>query len=600
MFWTNSNGSLLKSDSGFIHRSMFYCVHSYIRTVFHTTARMVGLSLMLLLLCVTLAHAAPQQEYLEARAELYTLLKSNTKQQYRHNWDKVLIPLHTFIDTYPQHSKTPSAYYLLGKGYSRLAEISHLSSDLDQAVNLLTKLEEKFPRSSLADDAMYLRAKLYLERFDDKKEAAQLCYLLLGRYPDGDMRPAAERLIERCGYTRAELKRAAASTLAPSTAGNFLTDIRHSITPERIRVVIETTTPAHFSAGNLTTPARIYVDITGVKNHANLTNRYPIEHSNSLLKTVRVGHDGTAARVVCDLAKDADYNVFTLDNPSRIVIDIANSSGPVVTAGHEELRAAPRATKDHVDTLLAGAVAGHVDMVSLPSKSNKNKRLCIVVDPGHGGKDPGAVGPNNLYEKDVTLAMGKRLAQTLRRHLDCDVHLTRTEDTYLTLMQRTAMANRLGADVFISVHVNASVNKSVRGTETYFLNFSKNDKAVEVAARENNMSLQEVGDLELILFDLMANSKINESSRLATEVQNSMVNKLNKRFSGIRDLGVRQGPFHVLLGADMPSILVEAAFVSNPQDAKLLRNNDFHATAVEGIAQGVKSYLRGQNMVAEN
>lgn len=239
-------------------------------------------------------------------------------------------------------------------------------------------------------------------------------------------------------------------------------------------------------------------------------------------------------------------------------------------------------------------------MVSLPSKSSKNNRLCIVVDPGHGGKDPGAVGPNNLYEKDITLALGKRLAQVLRRQLDCDVHLTRSTDVYLTLRQRTAMANRLGADVFISVHVNASVNKSARGTETYFLNFSKNDKAVEVAARENNMSLQEVGDLELILFDLMANSKINESSRLATEVQNSMVNKLNKRFSGIRDLGVRQGPFHVLLGADMPSILVEAAFVSNPHDAKLLRNNDFHATAVEGIAAGVKAYLRGQNMVAEN
>jgi N-acetylmuramoyl-L-alanine amidase len=448
---------------------------------------------------------------------------------------------------------------------------------------------------------MYLRAKLHLERFDDKREAAQLCHRLIGRYPDGDMRPAAERLIERCGYTLAELKRAPAPTVtAPSAAGNFLTDIRHSVTPERIRVVIETTSTARFSAGSLTAPARIYVDIAGVKNHASLTDRYPIEHSGSVLKTVRIGHDGAAARVVCDLAQDAAYNVFTLDEPSRIVIDIANSSGPVVKAGHDELRAAPRAAKDHVDTLLAGAVAGHVDMVSFPAKNSKNKRLCIVVDPGHGGKDPGAVGPNNLYEKDVTLAMGKKLAQALRRHLDCDVHLTRSEDVYLTLQQRTAMANRLGADVFISVHVNASVNTSARGTETYFLNFSKNDKAVEVAARENNMSLQEVGDLELILFDLMANSKINESSRLATEVQNSMVSKLSKRFTGIRDLGVRQGPFHVLLGADMPSILVEAAFVSNPHDAKLLRNNDFHATAVEGIALGVKSYLRGQNMVATN
>ncbi len=600
MFWMNSKGSLLKIDSGFIHRPGPHCARLTARSVVQWVAQIMGLSVVLLLLGVALAQAGPQQEYLEARSEFYTLLKSNTKQQYRHNWDKVLTPLHTFIETYPQHPKTPSAYYLLGKGYTRLAEISHLRSDLDRAVALLTKLEEQFPRSSLADDAMYLRAKLYLERYADKKEAAQLCYRLIGRYPDGDMRSAAERLIERCGFTSAQPKRASSPAAVPSTAGNFLTDIRHSISPERIRVVLETSAPARFSAGRLSAPARIYVDVPGVKNPETLAERYSIEQRGSVLKTIRVGHDGAAARVVCDLAHDADYNVFTLDEPARIVIDISNSSGPVVTANHDELRAAPRAAKDHVDTLLAGAAAGHVDMVSLPSKGSKNKRLCIVVDPGHGGKDPGAVGPNNLYEKDVTLALGKKLAQTLRRHLDCDVHLTRTEDIYLTLRQRTAMANRLGADVFISVHVNASVNKSVRGTETYFLNFSKNDQAVEVAARENNMSLQEVGDLELILFDLMANSKINESSRLATEVQNSMVSKLNRRFSGIRDLGVRQGPFHVLLGADMPSILVEAAFVSNPHDAKLLRNHDFQSTAVEGIALGVKSYLRGQNMVAEN
>ncbi|MFN2257018.1 MAG: N-acetylmuramoyl-L-alanine amidase, partial [Desulfuromonadaceae bacterium] len=181
-----------------------------------------------------------------------------------------------------------------------------------------------------------------------------------------------------------------------------------------------------------------------------------------------------------------------------------------------------------------------------------------------------------------------------------DVHLTRTEDVYLSLQQRTAIANRHGADVFISVHANASEDRRVRGTETFFLNFSKNEKAVEVAARENNMSLQEVGDLELILFDLMANSKINESSRLATEVQTSMIKRLNQRFSSIRDLGVRQGPFYVLLGADMPSILVEAAFISNSRDAKLLVNHKFQQTTAEGIARGVEAYLRGQNMVAEN
>jgi len=558
-----------------------------------------ALSLMFFLLHAVPVHAGPQQDYLNARADFYTLIKSNSKQQYRHNWDKVLTPLHDFVSDYPQHSKTPSAYYLLGKAYTRLSEISHLRSDIDQAMSMFNHLEQNFPRSSLADDAMLLRARLYHERYADPQRAAQLCVNLIGRYPGGDMRAAAERLLKQSGYSRTRLQDATTTPRSTTGADNVMADVRYSIDPERVRVVIETTAPARFNAESLRAPARVYVDIPGVVGEDGLADHYSIERNDSVVQNIRLGHSNGATRVVCDLKENADYNIFTLDNPARIVMDIANSSTPELKSATSELRTAPRAADDHVDTLLANAADSHVDMVTLPPKTN-NKRLCIVVDAGHGGRDPGAVGANNLYEKDITLALSKRLARVLRKHLDCDVHLTRNDDVYLTLQQRTAIANRVGADVFISVHANASENRKVRGTETFFLNFSKNDKAVEVAARENNMSLQEVGDLELILFDLMANSKINESSRLATEVQTSMISRLKQRFSSIRDLGVRQGPFHVLLGADMPSILVEAAFISNSSDAKLLLNREFQETTVEGIALGVKQYLHGQNMVAEN
>lgn len=591
MFWMNSNDSLPDNSCSYMCRivSRHTCVVGFFTV----------LSLLFLLLHAAPAHAGPQQDYLNARADFYTLMKSNSKQQYRHNWDKVLAPLHDFVDAYPQHSKTPSAYYLLGKAYTRLSEISHLRSDLEQAVSMFTHLEQTFPRSSLADDAMFLRARLYQERYSDPQRAAQVCAKLIGRYPDGDMRVGAERLLKQGGYSRTRFESETPAQRSTAEADNAMTDVRYSIDPERVRVVIETTAPARFSAETLRAPARVYVDIPGVDGGGDLADQYSIERHDSVVQNIRLGHSNGTIRVVCDLKDNADYNIFTLDNPSRIVMDIANNSAAVIKSDSKEIRSAPRAAEDHVDTLLANAADGHVDMVTLPPRNN-NKRLCIVVDAGHGGKDPGAVGANNLYEKDVTLALSKRLARVLRTHLDCDIHLTRTEDVYLTLQQRTAIANRVGADVFISVHANASENKKVRGTETFFLNFSKNDKAVEVAARENNMSLQEVGDLELILFDLMANSKINESSRLATEVQTSMINKLKQRFSSIRDLGVRQGPFHVLLGADMPSILVEAAFISNSRDAKLLLNREFQETTAEGIARGVKTYLRGQNMVAEN
>lgn len=587
MFWMNSNDS--SPDE--------LCFSTRITvSPYHTL--LVTLGLVLVLLCAGIAHAGPQQDYLNARADFYTLMKSNAKQQYRHNWDKVLTPLHDFVSDYPQHPKTPSAYYLLGKAYTRLSEISHLRSDIDQAVSMFTHLEQSFPRSSLADDAMYLRAKLYSERYSDAQQTAQLCANLIRRYPDGDKCAAAKQLLKQSGYPVTRLQHKATTTRSATKSDNVVTDVRYSIDSERVRVVIETSAPARFNAESLKSPARVYVDIPDIDGGEGLADHYSIERNDSVVQNIRLGYRNGFSRVVCDLKENADYHVFTLDNPSRIVMDISNNSASVIKSDISEIRAAPRAAADHVDTLLANA-AGHADMVTLPPQK-RNKRLCIMVDAGHGGKDPGAVGANNLYEKDITLAMSKRLAKVLRKHLDCDVHLTRTKDVYLTLQQRTAMANRMGADVFISVHANASENKKVRGTETFFLNFSKNDKAVEVAARENNMSLQEVGDLELILFDLMANSKINESSRLATEVQASMISHLKQRFSSIRDLGVRQGPFHVLLGADMPSILVEAAFISNSTDAKLLLMNEFQETTAVGIARGVKSYLRGQDMVAEN
>jgi N-acetylmuramoyl-L-alanine amidase len=222
----------------------------------------------------------------------------------------------------------------------------------------------------------------------------------------------------------------------------------------------------------------------------------------------------------------------------------------------------------------------------------------IVVDAGHGGKDPGAIGPNGVREKDVTLSIARKLAGKLRETLGCDVVLTRDSDVFLPLEERTAIANKVGADLFLSVHANAAPNRQAYGIETYYLNFSKNDKAAAVAARENGTSVKEVGDLELILFDLMANSKINESSRLAAEIQKSLVEQLAERYSEVRDLGVRQGPFYVLLGATMPSVLVETAFISHPREEKRLNTRSFQEESAAAIAAAVKNFALSHKLMA--
>jgi len=220
----------------------------------------------------------------------------------------------------------------------------------------------------------------------------------------------------------------------------------------------------------------------------------------------------------------------------------------------------------------------------------------IVIDPGHGGHDPGAPGYyKNVWEKDIVLKLAKKLAKTLRDRLQCTVHLTRSTDKKLTLEERTAIANTKKADLFISLHCNAAKNRRLKGIETYLLNLATDDKAIAVAARENATSEKNISDLEYILSDLMKHAKINESTRLANTVQTSFVKGMKKNYSGIDDHGVKQAPFYVLLGARMPSILIETGFISNKQECKRLMSDSYQTVVSNTITDGIKKYIDATN-----
>jgi N-acetylmuramoyl-L-alanine amidase len=214
-----------------------------------------------------------------------------------------------------------------------------------------------------------------------------------------------------------------------------------------------------------------------------------------------------------------------------------------------------------------------------------------VVDPGHGGHDPGAIGPNGIQEKDVVLAIGLRLRELFREELGVDVVMTRSTDIFIPLEERTAIANKVGADLFLSVHANAASNRNAAGIETYYLNLAKTDKVAQLAAKENGTSLEKVSVLQAILFDLMANYKLNDSAHLADEVQKSLHKKIRTRYSDVKNLGVKQGPFYVLVGASMPSILVETAFLSNAAEESRLKDPSYQDMTANGILEGVRSYI---------
>ena len=217
----------------------------------------------------------------------------------------------------------------------------------------------------------------------------------------------------------------------------------------------------------------------------------------------------------------------------------------------------------------------------------------IVIDPGHGGHDTGTVGPNGLEEKDLVLDVAKRLGRLLETRLGAEVIYTRKDDTFIPLETRTAIANQEQADLFISIHANSSHDADARGVETYYLNFTSSPDALEVAARENAVSESSIHQLQDLVKKIALKEKIEESREFATDVQGSLYSGLAARNLGLRDRGVKKAPFIVLIGANMPSILAEISFVSNPQDERKLETAEYRQRIAESLYRGVSKYTGG-------
>jgi N-acetylmuramoyl-L-alanine amidase len=197
-----------------------------------------------------------------------------------------------------------------------------------------------------------------------------------------------------------------------------------------------------------------------------------------------------------------------------------------------------------------------------------------------------------VKEKNIVLGIARILKKKIEKEIGCEVFLTRNRDVFLPLERRTAIANMKKADLFISLHINAHRNRKISGLETYFLNMAMDERSVMVAARENATSEKNISDLQTILNDLMLNTKITESSRLAHNVQEGMVSRVRKKYTRVRNLGVKQAPFYVLIGAQMPAVLVETGFLTNRTERKRLLSKKYQESVAEGICAGIKTYIK--------
>ncbi|MFZ4855772.1 MAG: N-acetylmuramoyl-L-alanine amidase [Desulfuromonadaceae bacterium] len=369
-----------------------------------------------------------------------------------------------------------------------------------------------------------------------------------------------------------------------------LNEMKHWSNPDYTRISLEldrdVTWETHeLGKGVPGKPGRVYVDLKRTRLGKSVKD---ITIGDGLLKGARVGqYKPDVVRVVLDTENIKDYKIFPLSDPARLVIDVRGERPTEISRLEPVVSALPeRVIVPKRDEPIAGTEKTKVPKTPVISKIRR-----IVVDPGHGGHDPGAVGANGLQEKDVVLAIGLKLRDLFKEELGLDVVMTRSTDIFIPLEERTAIANKVGADLFLSVHANAAPNRNAAGIETYYLNLAKTDKVAQLAAKENGTSLEKVSVLQAILFDLMANYKLNDSAHLADEVQKFLHKKIRSSYSDVKNLGVKQGPFYVLVGASMPSILVETAFLSNATEEARLNDPAFQILAAEGIFDGVRSYV---------
>ncbi|MDX2495235.1 MAG: N-acetylmuramoyl-L-alanine amidase [Desulfuromusa sp.] len=558
---------------------------------------------LFLLMTTALPCSVVAEDYAVLRHDYQQLIKSSQLQRQRSNWDKLIVRFDRFIAQQPHDSGLENALFLLARTWDGLSRASGSNRDARKAVDHYSDMVEQFPQSRFADDALFLAAQIAENHLKDQSDAYKLYHRLVTEIPDGDMVGEAQKKLALLPPPVEEKQ----PVIVDQNQHNYrsvgdsprLAKIRYWSGPEYTRVVLDLTAPVVAKPNYLKGEnPRLYFDLLYTKLASDLPSIVSI--GNGLVKQVRASQfDAQRTRVVLDLNRVSEYKLATLENPHRLVIDI---KGEPVRVGLSVQQSEIQNTSVEADDSIASILNSSSDrqpVLHVPQEVHDEGIHLIVVDAGHGGKDPGAIGPHNTYEKNVVLQMAKALAKALRQQLGVKVLLTRSDDRYLELRERTEYANQVGADLFISLHANATVNGKAYGVETYFLNLSKNNQAAEVAARENGTTLQDVSNLEAILFDLMANAKINESSRLAAEVQQSLVAGLRPHYSRIKDHGVKQGPFHVLLGATMPSVLIEAGFISHPREEKRLASADYQKRVATAIVKGVKSYSATIEQVAK-
>ncbi len=580
--------------------------------------------------------ARAQAAYDSAERMRATLASLPVDARLKAEYEKVIRTYQAVYRHDPSFRRTPVALAAVGELYAEMGR--RFSSDLyyHAAIEAYEFLLKEYPHASMSRDGLYTAAEIFRTDLKDAEAARKVYERYLERYPRSARAAEAKQRVAEIDRYLAEKS---APPPVPARAGNLpqVTEIRQWVGPAYTRIVINVEREVKFETLRLPNPDRIVLDLANSRLSSALVGKtFPVE--DGFLRQVRVGQfQPTVTRVVLDVEQIEDYSIFTLPNPFRLVIDIngpprqaeqiakkegsgpaapkAAESKPPVTeraAAKKEPSSPPASkpaakaetkevasAKTPTSTKTASAESGPPIKAAAPTAAGSRtltralglKVARVVIDPGHGGHDTGTIGPSGLTEKEVVLDVAQRLKQLIEERTGAEVILTRNTDIFIPLEERTAIANEKGADLFISIHANASRARSARGIETYYLNFTSDPDALEVAARENATTQESVHQLQNLIQKIALTEKISESQEFASVVQSAIYSHLRKAGIQQPNRGVKKAPFVVLIGANMPSILAEISFLTNPTDERLMKRASHREKIAEALFHGVAKYI---------
>ena len=489
-------------------------------------------------------------------------------------------------------------------------------SEVRAVIAAYESLVKQYPASGYSDNALWQAGTLALDAFatfnqpQDKVTAIRLLRKLAATYVTSKLAKQVPDRLARVATTVDDgLRRPVLDTRernGASASGEgvgplaLIKDIRRTVLSDAVRVTIELDAEVPFHEERIADPSRVFVDLPGTRAAARLVDHtIRFESDADIVRQIRIGrHPNNTTRVVLDAAGVTSYSVYPLYSPYRLVIDCVRAStaaaSPKEAPNVPALNPAPK-----IPDLAAVAPIGPTTPAAPPAK-NMNGGLSmarqlglgisrIVIDAGHGGHDPGAKG-KGVTEAELVLDVALRLEKLLQKVPGVEVILTRRTDEFVVLEERPAIANRESADLFLSIHANASPHAQAHGIETYFLNFANNQSAAAVAARENATSALAMGALPDVVKAIARNNKMDESRELATHIQRAMVDRLKTTNKSLKDLGVKQAPFVVLIGATMPAVLAEISFVTNPQEARLVKGTAYRQRIADALFNAIRKY----------